>query len=133
VPTPAPTPAPTPPPGSDLTTGTWQLTAFALNDPVFSGTVPENLQASYTIAFAADGTFTARADCNIVNGGWTATSSGGLTLTPGPTTTVACADGSYSDLYIIGITSTTGYAVANNQLTITLRDGGTLTYRNVAR
>jgi heat shock protein HslJ len=131
-PTPAPTPAPTPTPGADLTGIPWQLTAVTLKDPAFQGVVPADQQASYTINFAADGTFSARADCNTVNGGYTATASGGLTLTPGPTTTVACAEGSYSDLYIIGLTSARTYVVANNQLTITLVDGGTLQYRNSA-
>jgi heat shock protein HslJ len=131
-PTPAPTPAPTPTPGADLTGIPWQLTAVTLKDPAFQGVVPPDQQASYTINFATDGTFSARADCNTVSGGYTVTASGGLTLTPGPTTTVACPEGSYSDLYIIGLTSTRSYVVANNQLTITLADGGTLQYRNSA-
>jgi heat shock protein HslJ len=131
-PTPAPTPAPTPTPGADLIGIPWQLTAVTLRDPAFQGVVPPDQQANYTINFATGGTFSARADCNTVNGGYTVTSSGGLTLTPGPTTTVACAEGSYSDLYIIGLTSARSYVVANNQLTITLADGGTLQYRNSA-
>ena len=131
-PTPAPTPAPTPTPGADLTGIPWQLTAVTLKDPAFQGVVPAEQQPSYTVNFATDGTFSARADCNTVNGGYTVTSSGGLTLTPGPTTTVACAEGSYSDLYILGLTSSRSYVVANNQLTITLADGGTLVYRNSA-
>ena len=105
---------------------------MTLTDPAFQGVVPADQQPNYTINFATDGTFSARADCNTVNGGYTVTSSGGLTLTPGPTTTVACAEGSYSDLYIIGLTSARTYVVANNQLTITLADGGTLVYRNSA-
>jgi heat shock protein HslJ len=131
-PTPAPTPAPTPTPGADLTGIPWQLTAVTLRDPAFQGVVPPDQQANYTINFATDGTFSARADCNTVSGGYTVTSSGGLTLSPGPTTTVACPEGSYSDLYIIGLTSTRSYVVANNQLTITTADGGTLQYRNSA-
>ncbi len=131
-PTPAPTPAPTPTPGADLTGIPWQLTAVTLRDPAFQGVVPADQQANYTINFATDGTFSARADCNTVSGGYTVTSSGGLTLSPGPTTTVACAEGSYSDLYIIGLTSARSYVVANNQLTITMADGGTLQYRNSA-
>jgi heat shock protein HslJ len=103
-----------------------------LKDPAFQGVVPADQQANYTVNFAADGTFSARADCNTVNGSYTVTASGGLTLTPGPTTTAACADGSYSDLYILGLTSSRTYVVANNQLTITLADGGTLVYRNSA-
>ena len=128
-PTPVPTPAPTPPPGAGLTGKTWQLTAITLKDPAFQGVVPADQQANYTVTFNTDGTFSAKADCNTVNGGWTATSSGGLTITPGPTTTVACADGSYSDLYILALTSTASYAIANSQLTITLTDQGTLVYK----
>jgi heat shock protein HslJ len=103
-----------------------------LKDPAFQGVVPADQQPNYTINFATDGTFSARADCNTVSGGYTVTASGDLTLTPGPTTTVACPEGSYSDLYIIGLTSARTYVVANNQLTITLADGGTLQYRNSA-
>jgi heat shock protein HslJ len=128
-PTAAPTPAPTPPPGSGLTGKVWLLTAVTLKDPAFQGVVPPDQQANYTVEFMTNGTFSAKADCNTVNGGWTATSSGGLTITPGPTTTVACADGSYSDLYILGLTSAASYAIASNQLTITLTDQGTLVYR----
>ena len=128
-PTPAPTPAPTQAPGAGLTGKTWLLTAITLKDPAFQGVVPADQQASYTVTFNTDGTFSAKADCNTVNGGWTATSSGGLTITPGPTTTVACADGSYSDLYILALTSTASYAIASGQLTITLTDQGTLVYR----
>ena len=91
--------------------------------------MPPDQQANYTIEFRTDGTFSAKADCNTVNGGYTATSSGGLTITPGPTTIVACADGSYSDLYIMGLGQAASYAIASSQLTITLTDQGTLTYR----
>ncbi len=129
-PTPKPTPAPTAPPtpGGDLTGKAWQLTAVTLKDPAFQGVVPADQQSNYTISFATDGTFSARADCNTVNGGYATTSSGGLTITPGPTTTVACAEGSYSDLYIIGISKAASYAVAGDQLTITTTDQGTLVY-----
>jgi heat shock protein HslJ len=100
-----------------------------MNDPAFQGVVPSDQQANYTVTFNTDGTFSSKADCNTVNGGWTATSSGGLTITPGPTTTVACAEGSYSDLYILALSRSASYAIANSQLTITMTDRGTLTYR----
>jgi heat shock protein HslJ len=83
-------------------------------------------RSKYTVAFNAGGTFSATADCNTVNGAWTATASGGLTLTPGPSTIVACAEGSYGDLYVLALTNTASYAIANNGLTLTLADGGTL-------
>jgi heat shock protein HslJ len=128
-PTAAPTAAPTPSPGADLVGPTWQLTAITLQDPAFQGVVPPADQAKYTVTFAAAGTFSATADCNQVNGTWTATASGGLTITPGASTIVACSDESLSDLYILGLSNAASYAIANSQLTITLQDGGTLVYR----
>ena len=86
-------------------------------------------QSKFTIEFVAGGTFAAQADCNRVAGTWVATSSRGLTLTIGPSTRVACPVGSYSDLYILGLSNAASYAIANDQLTITLHDQGTLVYR----
>ena len=129
APTAKPTPAPTPPPGADLVGRTWQLTTITLRDPIFQGVIPVADQGRYTVTFSADGTFSAQADCNQVAGTYVATASGGLTITPGPSTIVACADDSYGDLYVIGLTNAASYAVANDQLTITTRDGGTLGYR----
>ena len=57
------------------------------------------------------------------------TASGDLTIAPANSTTAACADGSYSDLYILGLTNAASYAVVNVQLTITLQDQGTLVYK----
>ena len=93
------------------------------------GQVPAANQASYTILFNADGTFSAKADCNTVQGGYVAGADGSLALTLGPTTIVACAEGSLSDLYVIALGKTASYATAAGQLTITLSDGGTLVYR----
>jgi heat shock protein HslJ len=129
APTAKPTVAPTPPPAGGLTGRTWQLTAITLQDPAFQGVVPPADQAKYTITFATDGTFAAQADCNTVGGTYTTTSSGGLTITPGPSTIVACAEDSYSDLYVLGLTNAANYAIAGDQLTITLQDGGTLVYQ----
>jgi hypothetical protein len=76
----------------------------------------------------ADGAFSATADCNIVIGRWTATAAGGLSIVPGPSTIVPCGDGSYGDLYVLALSNSASYAIANNGLTITLKDGGTLVY-----
>ena len=112
-PTPSPTPTPTPGPG--LTGRAWQLTAFTLQVPPFDGVVPPDKQSSYTIQFRADGTFTAQADCNTVNGTYSPAnpsgSSGSLSLAPGPATIMACEEGSYGDLYITGIANTAGFAI----------------------
>jgi heat shock protein HslJ len=119
--------------GSGLTGKTWQLTAITEKTPAFQGVVPADQQANYTIEFKADGTFSAKADCNNLSGTFTTadptTASGDLTLVLGPATLAACADGSYSDLYIVALSNTASYAIANSQLTITLKDQGTLTFK----
>jgi heat shock protein HslJ len=137
-PTPTPTPAPTatPAPGGGLVGPTWQLSALTLSNPPFQGTVPPAQRAAYTLVLAPDGTFAAQADCNTVNGTYTAAdpsaASGSLTLVPGPATLVMCPEGSYSELYITALSGTTGYAVTGPSLQLTLSDGGTLEY-SVAR
>ena len=128
APTPTPTPAPTPPPGDDLVGTSWQLAAITTRDPVHQGVIPAAERSKYTASFAAGGRFSANADCNIVNGTWTATTGGGLSIVPGASTIVACPDGSISDLYILALTNSASYAIAGDGLTITLADGGTLAY-----
>lgn len=133
-PTPAPTPAPTPtpPPASGLTRNPWMVSAVTLVDPPFQGTVPAAQQGNYTITFAANGTFSAKADCNTVNGTYAPAAptgnSGNITITPGPGTLVMCSEGSYSDLYIAAFSRAQSFTLANNSLTLTLNDGGTLQY-----
>ena len=72
------------------------------------------------------GTFSATADCNTVNGTWTATADGGLELVPGQSSIVPCGEGSLGDLYVLALTDSASYAIADGALTITLSDGGTL-------
>ena len=131
TPTAQPTPTPTaqPSPGADLIGKTWRLTTITEKNPAFQGVVPTADQDKYTITFSAGGTFAATADCNQVAGTWTATSSGGLTITLGPSTAVGCEDGSLADLYVLGLSNAASYAVVGDQLTITLHDQGTLVYK----
>ena len=63
-----------------------------------------------------------------MTGQWTATADGGLSITPGPSTIVPCGEGSHGDLYILALTNSASYALADSALTITLEDGGTLVY-----
>ncbi len=133
TPTPRPTPAPTPVPDAGLTAGPWWIVSITQTNPPFQGVVPEDQQASYTITFLADGTFSAQADCNVVSGtyqtGNPAAASGSLTIIPGPSTGAACPDGSFADLYVLALTKADRYAITNGQLAITLSDGGTLGFR----
>lgn len=111
----------------------WQLTAVTEKVPAFQGAIPADQQASYTITFAADGTFQAQADCNSVAGSYSTAdptaATGDLTITPGPSTLMACPEGSYGDLFVIGLGGAASYAIANDELTITLGNEGTLTFK----
>ena len=133
APTTAPGATPAPSPVTGLIGKAWQLTAITEKVPAFQGVIPDAQQANYTIEFKTDGTFSAKADCNTLSGTFTTadptTATGDLTLVLGPATLAACADGSYSDLYIVALSNTASYAIANSQLTITLKDQGTLTFK----
>jgi len=128
-----PTTAPTPAPSNGLLGKTWQMTAIVLSDPDFDLEIPSEEQASYTVTFAKDGTFSAQADCNTINGTYTTadptTNSGTLTLTPGPTTTVACPDGSLGDLFAIGLARIESYSITKSVLSTLLPSDGSLTFK----
>jgi heat shock protein HslJ len=115
--------------GGGLTGKTWQLTAITEKVPAFQGVVPAADQANYTIEFKSDGSFSAKADCNVLSGTYATTSSGGMTITLGPSTLAACPEGSLAPQYVAGLGNAASYAIADGQLTITLTDGGTLVYK----
>jgi heat shock protein HslJ len=116
------------PSGSSLTGTPWQLTAITEKVPAFQGVVPAESQPNYTITFATDGTYSGKADCNNMNGAYTTTSSGGITITPGAMTLMACPEGSMADQYLAGLAAATTYVVDGDQLTLTLKDEGTLEF-----
>jgi len=115
--------------GSGLTGKTWQLTAMTTKVPAFQGVVPAADQSSYTIEFLADGTYSAKADCNMLSGTYTTTASGGLTILLGPMTRALCPEGSLSDQYVAALGNARSYAIATGQLTITDSDDGTLQFQ----
>jgi heat shock protein HslJ len=121
--------APASSPIAGLTGKVWGLTAMTEKTPAFQGVIPPADAGKYTIEFKTDGTFAAQADCNQVAGSYTATASGEMTISPGPSTLVACAEGSLGDLYVLGLSNTMSYALANGQLTLTLVDQGTLAFK----
>jgi len=114
--------------GSGLTGKTWQLTAITEKVPAFQGVVPEADQPNYTITFATDGSFNAKADCNMVSGTYTTSGSNGIAITVGPSTLVACPEGSLSSQYIAGLSAAKTYAISGSALTLTLKDEGTLAF-----
>jgi heat shock protein HslJ len=109
-----------------LTGKTWQWTASTTKVPASQSVVPD--PANYTIDFKSDGTFSAKVDCNQMSGTYTSTSSGGLTIEPGPMTMAMCPDGSLDSLYVFGLSNAQSYAIASNQLTITLAEEATMTF-----
>ncbi len=111
---------------SGLTGKTWQWTASTTKVPASQSVVPD--PENYTITFNADGTFAAKADCNQLAGGYTTTSSGGLTITPGPMTLAACGDASLDELYVAGLGATQGYAISGNELKLTMAEEATMTF-----
>jgi heat shock protein HslJ len=115
--------------GSGLTGKTWQLTAITEKVPAFQGVVPAADQPNYTIEFKSDLTFNSKADCNQLSGTYTTTGTDGLTIVPGPMTMAMCPPESLSSQYVAALSKAASYGVANDQLTITLTDGGTLVYK----
>ena len=114
--------------GGDITGKTWRLVSITTQSPSFSAIVPAEAMVNYTIEFNDDGTFAARADCNQVAGNYTIQDNGVLTIVPGPSTLAACPEGSLGDEYVAALAQAGSYTIAENQLTITLLDDGTLTF-----
>ena len=115
--------------GGTITGTTWRLVSLQTQSPQFSAIVPAEGQANYNIVFNEDGTFSAKADCNQLSGNYSIQGNGVLTITPGPMTLAQCAPDSLSDQYVQALGQAGSYTIADNQLTITLLDDGTLTYR----
>lgn len=120
-------------PADGLLDITWELTAVTEQQPAFQGVVPAEDAGKYTIEFMADGTYAAQADCNRLAGTFTASADGAMTINPGLSTMAYCGEGSLADLYVLGLTSTESYAVADGTLTLTLANGGTLEFAATAQ
>ena len=114
--------------GGDITGTTWRLVSLQTQSPSFSAIVPAEAMVNYTIEFNEDGTFSAKADCNQVSGDYTIQGEGILTITPGPSTMAECGEQSLSDEYVAALGQAGSFTIAENQLTITLLDDGTLTF-----
>ena len=112
--------------GSGLTGKTWQWTASTTKAPASQSVVPD--PQNYNIAFNNNATYSGKADCNNISGGYTTSGSDGLALTPGPTTLAQCPPGSQSDAYIQGLALTKTYAISGSTLTLTAANGDTMTF-----
>jgi heat shock protein HslJ/uncharacterized protein YraI len=122
--------------GADLTPVTqeelidtlWQWTNLVETQPMADTTIddPEN----YNIVFRADGTYSAKADCNVLNGSYELVGSQ-LTIQPGITTLAACAPDSKYDLYTSLLARVTGAGTREGTLVLLLDDGtAAMSYEN---
>ena len=105
---------------------TWKWTASTPKVPASQSVVPD--PENDTITFGADGTFSAKADCNQLAGSYTTTSAGGITITPGPMTLALCPEDSLDALYVAGLGQAQSFAISGNELTLTLAEEATMTF-----
>jgi heat shock protein HslJ len=107
-----------------LQANSWQWVSF--NGPVETFVVDD--PASYTITFNNDGTITIVADCNNASAFY-ASEGGSLNIDMGPSTVVACVEGSRSELLLTILPFVTNYFFEDGYLHIDLlTDGGTLVF-----
>jgi heat shock protein HslJ len=127
----APPSAAPPSGGSSLTARAWALSAVTSKTPAFQGEVPAYQQPDYTITFNTDGTYSGTAACNQIAGTYK-TSGNSLTINAGPSTLAFCpqvaGDTDFGSIFAHSLTEAATYAVTNDALSITLTDGGTMTF-----
>lgn len=113
--------------GSDLVGPTWQWSSGTLNQPKHQFVVSD--PGNYTITFADDGSFQAKADCNSVHGTYT-TSGDSLSIKPGASTLVGCGPESQGDQFVTLLGTVGSFAVDGSNLTMTLAaDAGELQFQ----
>ncbi len=111
--------------GGDIT-GTWHLVAATTTKPASQGVVPGPDQDRYVITFNEDGSAEIQADCNRIRGDYETTTDGGLTITLGPSTLVACPEDSLGPQFADSLAKAETYTADGDSLLITDSEGGTL-------
>ena len=113
---------------SDSITGiTWQWNTMTETMPASQSVVPN--PENYTLLLNSDGTFSMKADCNMVSGSYTLDGSA-LTITTGPSTMAFCGEQSLDQIYLQSIVKVTSYSLEDGDLVLALQDGaGTMTFK----
>ena len=115
--------AQTPPQSTESLDGTsWQLVKFQGSD----GTVlrPDD-KTKYTLAFGADGSLSARIDCNRGRGTWKFSGKNQLELGPMALTRAACPPGSLHDHIVKQLPYIRSYVIKDGRLFLSMMaDGG---------
>jgi para-nitrobenzyl esterase len=112
-----------PPQSAESLGGTsWQLVKFQGSD----GTVllPDG-KTKYTLAFGADGSLSARIDCNRGRGTWKSSAKNQLELGPMALTRAACPPGSLHDHIVKQLPFIRSYVIKDGRLFLSMMaDGG---------
>ncbi|MFL5685221.1 MAG: META domain-containing protein [Chloroflexota bacterium] len=116
---------------SSLTGQPWALSSVTGKTPAFQAEVPAYQQHDYTVTFDTDGTYSGTAACNQIAGTYT-TSGDSLTITPGASSLAFCpqvaSDIDFGTIFAHSLTQAATHSVTSDTLTITLTDGGTMTF-----
>ena len=126
--------APAPEPAADTErfefAGTaWRLVEIlSMDDSVFT---PQD-RSHYTLAFAADGSATLRADCNRGAGTWTSQGPNQLQFGPIASTRAMCPPGSLSERYLAQFEWVRSYVTRDGHLFLaTMADGAIIEFEPV--
>ena len=100
----------------------WQLVKFQGGDDTV---VRPDEKSKYTLTFNADGSFSARIDCNRGRGTWKSPSPGALELGPMALTRAMCPPGSLHDQIVRQLPYVRSYLIKDGVLYLSLMaDGG---------
>ena len=100
-----------------------------MDDSVFT---PQD-RSHYTLAFAADGSATLRADCNRGTGTWMSQGPNQLQFGPIASTRAMCPPGSLSDRYLAQFEWIRSYVTRDGHLFLaTMADGAIIEFEPVA-
>lgn len=99
---------------------TWEWQQLIETQPAAQSVIPDS--ENYTIVFNQDGIYNAKADCNMLTGGYEIDGSN-LTLLPGPSTLAECGPDSSYDLYVSLLGQVDGYEMENDRLSLTFGNG----------
>lgn len=99
---------------------TWEWQQLIETQPAAQSVILNS--ENYTIVFNQDGIYNAKADCNMLSGGYEVDGSN-LSLLPGPTTLAECGPDSSYDQYVSLLGQVDGYQMENDKLILTFGDG----------
>ena len=116
-------------PPKELFDTTWEWQQLIETAPAAQSLVADS--ENYTIVFTQGGSYSAKADCNILSGAYEIDGNN-LTLLPGPTTLAECGPDSSYDLYVSLLGQVDGFELENDRLILTFGDGaGQMGFANV--